>query len=103
MKNLDIERLTLGEVSTIEGLTGMSIAEIGDTDKPVGKTLAALAMVAKRRNGEPKFTFNDALALTIDEAHEILGIDVEDVPVEDVPDDDAAEVKAPKAKAKATN
>ncbi len=71
---IDLSNLTLGEVSTIEELSGRSITELEDTKQPMGKLLAALAMVIKRRSGEPKFTWNAALALTIPEANDIIGL-----------------------------
>lgn len=71
---IDFNTLTLGEVATIEDLSGQSIAQIADGDTPKGKALAALAMVAKRRTGEPTFKFNDALLLTLDEANELIGL-----------------------------
>lgn len=83
---IDIQRLTLGEVSKIEELSGQSIGSIGDESAPKGKTLAALAFVAKKRE-EPKFTWNDALGLSLDEATAIIGLDEgEDAPLEPAPE-----------------
>lgn len=75
MKNLDVNRLTMGELATIEKLSDQSIANLEDEHAPKGNLLAALAMVAKRRNGEPGFKWGDALALTLDEVTAILGLD----------------------------
>jgi hypothetical protein len=74
---LDINNLTLGEISLIEDLSGLAIASIADSDSPKGKALAALAMVAKRRSGEPTFTFNQACALTLQDANALLGVGAE--------------------------
>lgn len=74
MAKIELDTLTLGEVDTIEQLAGVGIATLG-VETPQGKFLAALYMVAKRRNGEPAFTFNDALAVSITEAQEYLGLD----------------------------
>lgn len=74
----DFDALTLGEVSTIEELSGLSISAIADEEAPKGKALAAMAMIAKRRSGDPKFTWNQAQALTIQEANELLGFGVEE-------------------------
>lgn len=71
---LDLSNLTLGEISFIEDLSGMSISSIGDDAAPKGKALAALATVAKRRSGEPTFTFNQALALGMGEVNALLGL-----------------------------
>ncbi|MBX3309711.1 MAG: hypothetical protein KF739_04660 [Cryobacterium sp.] len=74
----DFDALTLGEVSKIEELSGQSIASIADADSPKGKALAAMAMVVKRRTGDPAFTWNQACALTLDEANQILGLNEEE-------------------------
>ncbi|MFL0202114.1 hypothetical protein ACHFI2_16145, partial [Exiguobacterium acetylicum] len=60
MAAFDFDRLTLGEVAKIEQLSGFSISSLSD-ETPQGNFLAALVMVAKRRSGEPAFTFEDAL------------------------------------------
>lgn len=76
---LDITRLTLGEVATIEELSGQSISAIGEENSPKGKTLAAMAFVAKRREElaagvTPTFKWNDALGLTFEEANALIGL-----------------------------
>ncbi|QTX04111.1 hypothetical protein [Agromyces archimandritae] len=78
----DFDSLTLGEVAVIEDLSGQSIATIADTVSPKGKALAAVAMVARRRAGEPAFTFNQAMALTLDQANDLIGLNDEE-PAED--------------------
>lgn len=83
---IDLSSLTLGEVAKIEELAGMSIAAISDDDKPKGNALAAIAMVVKRRSGEPAFTWNQAQALTFDEVSELLGMN--DDEADDDPKDD---------------
>lgn len=75
---IDLSTLTLGEVSLIEDLSGMSISSIGDDNAPKGKAMAAIAMVIKRRTGDPKFTFNQALSLSMDEVNTVLGVDEDD-------------------------
>lgn len=70
----DINKLTLGEVAKIEELSGKPISAIGDDDAPKGLALAALVFVAKRRE-DPKFTWNDALGLGLEEANAALGLD----------------------------
>jgi hypothetical protein len=85
MAKLDITKLTLGEVATIEDLAGVSLSELEGA--PQGKFLAALVMIHQRRNGEPTFTFNQALATPMDQAQQILGLG------DDVPAEDAAEKK----------
>lgn len=86
MAKFDFDSLTLGEVSTIEDLSGYGIGALNE-EKPQGKFLAALLMVAKRRDGQPTFTFNAALAVTMNEAQEFLGLG-EDDDADAVPTDD---------------
>lgn len=75
---MDVTNLTLGEIAKVEELSGISINAIGNENSPQGKTLAALVFVFQRREN-PKFTFNDAMNLGMDEVQEILGLnDVED-------------------------
>lgn len=70
---MKIESLTLGEVSRVEELSGQSIALLGAGNAPMGKTLAALAYVFKRRS-DLTYKFEDALNLTMDEANAILDL-----------------------------
>ena len=62
--NIDINDLTIAEVVEIEDLTGMPLDALGQTDKPKGRMLQALAYISKRRDN-PDFTFEDAGALKI--------------------------------------
>jgi hypothetical protein len=96
----DFDQLTLGEVATIEDVSGYGIGAL-DQNKPQGKFLAALLMVAHRRNGEPTYTLNQAMAVPLLDAQAYLGIGTDDdeTPAEidaaraegDVPSDDAGE------------
>lgn len=74
---IDINSLTLGEVAKVEQLSGQGIGLIADEAQPKGLAMAALAFVWHRRS-EPAFTWNDAQALTLDRAKEILQIEDED-------------------------
>lgn len=71
---LDINTLTLGEVDTIESLSGTSIDTLGDEGRPKGKMLAALVYIAKRRE-DKSYTFNQALEVTLAESEELIGFD----------------------------
>lgn len=85
----DFEQLTLGEVATIEDLSGFGIGAL-DQGTPQGKFLAAIYMVVQRRSGDPTFTFNQALAVPMVEAQKALGFTGDDA------DEDAsAEGNAP--------
>lgn len=98
---LNTDSLTLGEIATIEKLGGYSLASLQDESAPKGNMLAALAMVFARRNGQPGFTWNQATALTVDEAYEILGIEVaDDEPEAEATEDDEPEAEAPAPKAR---
>ncbi len=84
---LDISNLTLGETALIEEMSGHSISEIGEDSSPKGLTLAALALVAKRREN-PAFSWNEALALTFEQAQQILGMTDDDTDEADEADDE---------------
>ena len=62
--NIDINSLTIAEVVEIEDRTGMPLDALGQTDKPKGRMLQALAYISKRKD-DPSFTFEDAGALKI--------------------------------------
>lgn len=70
---IDVSTLTLGELATVERLGGQSLAKLGSGEAPMGLTLAALAYVHRKRT-DATFTFDDAQALTIDQANDILGV-----------------------------
>ncbi|AXC35369.1 tail assembly chaperone [Microbacterium phage Sippinontea] len=76
-KKFDLDQLTLGEVAAIEDLSGVAIGSVSEST-PQGKFLAALYMVAKRRDGQPTFTFNAALQASMSEAQSFLGFDAPD-------------------------
>ena len=62
--NIDISDLTIAEVVLIEDLTGMPLDAMGQSDKPKGRMLQALAFITKRRDN-PDFTFEQAGELKI--------------------------------------
>lgn len=74
---MDINTLTLGEVAKIEELSGQSVAALAKDDAPKGLSMAAMAYVTKRRT-DLTFKWEDALALTMPEVYEILGMSDED-------------------------
>lgn len=94
---IDFDSLTLGEVATIENLSGFGIGALNE-EKPQGKFLAALYMVVKRRSGEPTYTFNQAMNVPIKEANEYLGFgeddDADDAEADETaPADDATDTQ----------
>ena len=62
--NIDINDLTIAEVVEIEERTGLPLDALGQSDKPKGKMLQALAYISKRRDN-PDFTWEMAGALKI--------------------------------------
>ena len=69
--DFNLNDLTIGEIVSIEELTGLPFDAMTDPDKPKGKLLQAIAYISKRRDN-PEFTFEDAgnlkLNLASDEA-----------------------------------
>ena len=69
--DFNLNDLTIGEIVTIEELTGLPFDAMTDPDKPKGKLLQANAYISKRREN-PEFTFEMAgdlkLNLASDEA-----------------------------------
>ena len=69
--DFNLNDLTIGEIVTIEELTGLPFDAMTDPDKPKGKLLQAIAYISKRRDN-PEFTFERAgdlkLNLASDEA-----------------------------------
>lgn len=72
--NFSLENLTLGEVSQLEELSGLSLTEIADEHAPKGKFMTALAYLSKRRQ-DPSFTYSQAETLTLADVNDILGSD----------------------------
>ncbi len=65
--NIDVNDLTIGEIVEIEERTGLPLDALGQSDKPKGKMLQALAYISKRRDN-PDFTWEMAGALKISTA-----------------------------------
>ena len=62
--SIDINDLTIAEVVEIEERTGLPLDALGQSDKPKGKMLQALAYISKRRDN-PDFTWEMAGDLKI--------------------------------------
>ena len=62
--NIDINELTIAEVVEIEERTGLPLDALGQSDRPKGKMLQALAYIVKRRD-DPEFTWEQAGELRI--------------------------------------
>ena len=62
--NFNLNDLTIGEIVTIEELTGLPFDAMTDPDKPKGKLLPAIAYISKRREN-PEFTFEMAADLKL--------------------------------------
>jgi hypothetical protein len=83
---IDIDSLTLGEVAKVESLSGLSISQIAEDEKPKGLALAALVFVFKRRE-DPEFTWNKAQDVTVTEAQEYLEGAAADPDADEIPGD----------------
>ena len=69
---MDINKLTIGEIATVEDMAGLPIGALGDPEKPKGKLMVALAYVINKRSN-PKYTKFEAEQLTMDEITDLLG------------------------------
>jgi hypothetical protein len=69
---MDINNLTLGEVSRIEEISGLPLSAMADEEKPKGKQLAAVAFVIMKRE-DSTYTMKQAEALTMPEVMALLG------------------------------
>jgi hypothetical protein len=94
----DVNTLTLGEIAKVEQLSGQPIVSIGDQAAPKGAALAALAMVIKRRTGDPRFSWDAAQNLTMAEAMEIVGLDDDDLKAAQASDEDGDKSEEGKAR-----
>lgn len=72
--NFSLDNLTLGEVSQLEELSGLSLTEIAEANAPKGKFMTALVYLAKRRE-DPTFTYSQAETLKLAEIQGIIGGD----------------------------
>lgn len=79
---IDFSRLTLGELDKLETLSGLPISALADDDAPKGKFIAALVFIASRRHNEP-MTWDQCLAMPVDEASAYVGLDDEDEAADD--------------------
>jgi len=72
--NISYDTLTLGEIETIEDLTGVTIDDIVSVKVPKGKLLRALIFVMTKRT-DPGYTYEQTANLTLDSALELIGDD----------------------------
>ena len=75
---MDITNLTLGEVATVEELSGRSLSTLGDESAPKGKLMAALAYVITKRD-DPKYTMRQAEGLTMEDVNKLFTADKDDL------------------------
>lgn len=68
---MDIQNLTLGEIATVERISGQALANLADENLPKGELLAALAFVIKKREN-PKYTMEQAKDLTMADIEKLL-------------------------------
>lgn len=74
LDKFDIESLTLGEISTIERMSGAAIGSIADDDMPKGLALTAIVYVIGRRQRDG-FTMKDAENTSMKDALALIGDD----------------------------
>jgi|GEM_PF-3380359 len=85
---MDLDRITLGEVATIEDLSGMSLDRFGQDGAPRGKFLAAMVYVQSRRWAEP-MTWKECLDMPAPDASDYLGLSGDDEDDAQEADEDA--------------
>ncbi len=68
---MDIQNLTLGEIATVERLSGRAFADLAEENLPKGELLSALAFVVNKR-ANPNFTYEDAQKLTMGDIETLL-------------------------------
>ena len=73
MAKFDFESLTIGEVETIEHISGSPIDALMDDSSLKGKSLKAVVFIIKKREN-PMFTLEDAAKLSFKEAMGILNV-----------------------------
>lgn len=71
MAKMNLNSFTLGEIAKVEELSGRSLGSMEDGEQPVGKFLAAIITVAKKRE-TPSFKFEDALNMGMEDANAFL-------------------------------
>lgn len=71
-ETFDIEDLRLGEIATVERISGQSIKSLSSKNAPQGLTMQAIIMVVKQRTN-PKFNLGDAAQVSLKEFNLILG------------------------------
>lgn len=75
--NADYSDLTLGEIETIEELTGKTLDEIIEVKTPRGRLMRALVFVITKRSN-PEYKYEDTAKLTLDQGLAALGSGDED-------------------------
>ena len=68
---MDIQNLTLGEITQVENLSGRAFVELSDEEAPKGALLTALAFVVKKR-ADSNYTYEEAQKLTMADIEEIM-------------------------------
>lgn len=68
---MNIKNLTIGEIATVEKISGISLTQIKDKSAPKARLMIAIAYVTKRRQ-EPKTKLVDVEDMTMDEISAIL-------------------------------
>jgi hypothetical protein len=79
--NVDYSDLTLGEIETIEELTGKTLDDIIEVKTPRGRLMRALVFVITKRSN-PGYTFEETAKLTLEQGLTALGTGEDNDPKE---------------------
>lgn len=73
----DLNSLSMGEVTQLEELSGLSLSAMADETAPKGRFMTAMAYLSKRRD-DPTFTWSQAEALTLTEVSALMATEEDD-------------------------
>ena len=68
---MNIKNLTIGEIATVEKISGISLTQIKDKSAPKARLMIAVAYVTRKRQ-DPKTKLVEIEAITMEEISAIL-------------------------------
>ena len=68
---LNLDDLTIGEIQLLEDISGLSLTQISNDDKPKARVIQAIVFIVSRKQGNPK-TLDEIAAMPISEAETYL-------------------------------
>lgn len=73
LENLDIlESLTIADLELLEEISGISMTQMDNDDKPKAKLLVGLGFILARKRGTPK-SLDEIRAMPISEVESLIG------------------------------